>query len=269
MRSLIVATLVMTLVGCASTPLQGVDDARARANMTPGPRQAQAFAAAVVTAWQRGEYDPYPKTFARDAGAAIDRLDFATEKTAAGPDAATLIAWRAKIFHIQGDEARAVTELERSFATAPNELAGEALVLVYGRRAETASVGRICGPLCESIGDANSRMRMIDLCRQNTNATSVEGETAWMSPRLMEWYREETRQRLEEQAQNEQRQAEEARRERILFRQAEQCAADCKQRALHCQNRCRGNLECENRCVDINNACVDGCEAEWREKGEY
>ena len=132
-----------------------------------------------------------------DGGAAIDRLDFATEKTAAGPDAATLIAWRAKIFHIQGDEARAVTELERSFATAPNELAGEALVLVYGRRAETASVGRICGPLCESIGDANSRMRMIDLCRQNTNATSVEGETAWMSPRLMEWYREETRQRLE------------------------------------------------------------------------
>lgn len=268
MRSLIVATLLMTLVGCASTPLQAVDDARYQANVTPGPRQAQAFAAEVVKAFQRGEYEPYPKTFARDTDEAIDRLDRATER-ALGPDAATMIAWRAKIFHIQGDEDRAVAELERSFATAPNDLAGEALVLVYGRRADAISVGRICGPLCESIRDSDERMRMIDLCRQNTNATSVEGETAWMSPQLMDWYRAETRQRLVEQVENEQRQAEQRRRERILARQAEQCASECKQRALHCQNRCHGNLECENRCVDINNACVDGCEAEWREKGEY
>lgn len=268
MRPLIaIIASLLTLTACASTPLANVDSARAAANNTPGPRQAQSFADAVATAWRRGEYDKFPKTFARDTGEAIDRLDRVLE--VAGPDAATLVAWRATIIRIQGDEAGAVSELERSFAMTPNSLAGEALVVLYGRRADVASVARICAPLCMSLRDNNERMRMIDICRNNTNATSVEGETAWMPPELMDWYQDESRRRLRLQVDAQQRQAEEDRRERIVVRQMEQCASSCKQRALHCQNRCYSDVACQNRCVDINNACIDACQSEAREKLEY
>lgn len=256
--------LSLALTGCATVPLARVDATRADAVRTPGPRQAQAFAEAVATAARKGEYNPYPKTFARDTAEAIDLLD--RTMPAAGPDAATLIAWRAVILRVQGHEEEAVAEMERSFSTSPNELAGEALVTLYGQRADVVSVGRICAPLCMSIDDSNERMRMINVCRDSTNATSAEGETAWMPPELMRWYRSELDRRHEAQVDAQIRQAERDREERIVVRQMEQCTADCKQRALYCQNKCYGRVDCENRCVDINNACVDGCAAEAREK---
>jgi len=262
--TLLFVAVFLALTGCASAPLAQVDAARADAVRTPGARQAQAFANAVSSAARNGEYNKFPKTFARDTAEAIDLLD-RTMQTA-GPDTATLIAWRAVILRVQGHEDEAVAEMERSFATMPNELAGEALVTLYGQRADVASVGRICAPLCMSIDDNDERMRMINVCRDNTNATSAEGETAWMPPELVRWYRVERERRHEAQVDAQVRQAEQDREERVVVRQMEQCTADCKQRALYCQNKCYGRVDCENRCVDINNACVDGCAAEAREK---
>ena len=95
--------------------------------------------------------------------------------------------------------------------------------------------------------------------RKQMNAATPEGEMAWMSPELVTWYQAENARRLEAQIQYEQQVAAQQREENRIVRRAESCSLSCKERGLRCQNSCEGDVTCENRCVEINHACVDRC----------
>ena len=99
------------------------------------------------------------------------------------------------------------------------------------------------------------------------NAASPEGEMAWMSPALVQWYQGENARRMQAQIDAEAARAERQRYENRVVRQTEQCAAHCKEKGLECQNDCdRGDQVCDNRCVEINHACLDKCESHAYEK---
>jgi hypothetical protein len=101
------------------------------------------------------------------------------------------------------------------------------------------------------------------------NAASNEGEMAWMSPELIEWYQAENASRLQADidvmvAERQRQQTEDQ-----VVREAEQCGGRCEQKGLTCQNRCYDDVDCEDRCVQIEQACRDVCVSEAHERLGY
>ena len=262
MRPALAFVLVLAACGPSAMQLRSdrVNNAARDAQQRPGPRQAVELADAVHASYLAGDYKTQPQRLSAAGGAAIQAIDRALPN--AGIDAAMLIAWRGLMFADLGRPQEALAELQRSFATAPNELAGRNLVIVYGAANLTDKVGATCAATCDVLTDADDKLDMIALCRRNMNAASNEGEMAWMSPELVQWYQAENAARLSAEIEADNRRRERERYENQVVREVEQCALSCKETGLRCQNRCRGDQECEQRCVEINHACVDRCGSE-------
>jgi hypothetical protein len=125
----------------------------------------------------------------------------------------------------------------------------------------------MCAQTVDIMRTDDDKLSLIALCRSNMNAASPEGEMAWMSPALVQWYQGENARRMQQQIDTQNAQAERDRYENRVVHRMEQCSASCKEDGLRCQNRCdQGDSVCDNRCVEINHACLDRCEAHAREK---
>jgi hypothetical protein len=268
MRTALAAFASLLVVGCGPTPsqlrLQHVEQARVSAAQRPGPRQAQEFARAVHDANRAGDYRTRAEVLTADTAQAIATIDRALQ--VAGPDGALLIAWRGLMFVDRDQPHDGLAEFERSFAMTPNLLAGSILIPVYGGANDPAKVGATCTRLLDVLTDADERLDTIATCRENMNAVSPAGEMAWMSPALVAWYQGENARRLGAEIDADNARIARDQREQQVVRQTEQCAATCKESGLRCQNRCYNDSDCEQRCVEINHACLDRCEAEAYEK---
>lgn len=271
MRAALLSVVVVVLVACAPSAaqlrLQSIQQARSSAQSVPGARQAAAYAEAVHGAYIAGDYKAKPQQLTFDANDAIAVLDRAVET---GTDAPTLVAWRALLLSDLGRYEESNDEFLRSFGMAPNLLAGRNLVLIYGAANMPDKVGEICNTTAlQVVLTDDARMDLIDMCKTNMNATTDEAAIAWMSPKLRSWYDEESTRRHQARVEAQQRAEERQAYEQRVVRQTEKCAAGCKERGLECQNECYGDAKCENRCVEINRSCLDGCEASAYEKLGY
>jgi len=262
---------IVFCVSCGPSATQvainNVARARADAHHVAGARQAEAYADAVHRAYLAGAYKNKPSDLQADVIDAITILDHATG--GAGGEAALLVAWRGVLFADFGKPAEALAELKRSFDMAPNELAAKNLVLVYGAANKPDEVGRICAATAPTIRIDDDKLAFIEHCRKNMNAITPEGEMAWMSSELVAWYQAENARRLGAEIEAEQARERRQQEEQRVVRQTEQCAATCKEDGLTCQNDCYGDKECEDRCVEINHACLDRCESSAYEKLGY
>lgn len=269
MRALVLLVVLATACGPSAQQLrtQRLAEARGEAQQRPGARQALAFAEAVHAAKEAGDYKAAPRQLVLDAGEAIRVIDLATPT--AGVDTAMLVSWRAQMFFDLDRMNEALEEWRRSFAIAPTKHAGLVLVGYHGSRNEPHEVGRLCTAIVDAVSASSDKLSVIAECRRNMNAATPAGEMAWMSPELVTWYQAENARRLEAQIEYENQLAAQQREENRIVRRTEQCALDCKERGLRCQNRCHGDVDCENRCVEINHACVDRCESAAKEELGY
>ena len=244
--------------------LQRVTTARVEAQQRAGARQAAEYAESIHAAYVAGDYRTQPQRLRADAGDAIAILDRAAPN--AGPDEPTLVAWRALMFDDLGQTDQGLAELQRSFALAPNALAGRNLVVVYGAANLPQKVGETCNATIAVMRSDDDKLDLIALCRTNMNAASPDGEMAWMSPDLVAWYQAENARRMGAEIDADNARREQQEHEQRVVRQTEQCAATCKERGLTCQNDCGGDQACEDRCVEWNHACLDRCESAAYEK---
>jgi hypothetical protein len=260
--------IVLLVVSCGPSAQQvrqqRVNAARAEATQQTGARQALAYAEAVHNAARAGDYKKHPDQLARDTSDAIRIIDLALPN--AGVDASTLVAWRADMFLDAGHIAEAREEYFRSWKLQPNSRAGYVLIGYYGSRNEPQRVGEFCNAMVDLMRTSDDRLELIATCRKHMNAATPEGEMAWMSPELVAWYQTENARRLQAEIEYQNQVAAQQRAENRVVRRAEQCSLSCKERGLRCQNNCEGDATCENRCVEINHACVDRCVAAAKEE---
>lgn len=257
------AGLLACLLACGPTAaelrLRSVHHARIAAVERPGPRQLQELAEAIHVAYRAGDYRQQPTLLTGQVDETIRLIDRTTEQRTL--DTPTLIAWKGLLQIDVGQAKPGFESLQRSFAMAPNAMAGRNLIVIYGTANRPEDVARVCLATTQAIDDADERMNLIALCRQHMNAASLEGEIAWMDRGIAIWYRDELTRREHAEQVAEQQRATRARQERQVVRRVEQCAASCKETGLRCQNRCEGDANCEQRCVGINHACLDRCES--------
>jgi hypothetical protein len=249
-------------------PLQGVNDARARAHQEPNARNAVGFAKALHAAAAAGTYGNDGASFRRDADDAIAVLDQVLPN--AGPDASILLAWEGNLLSDEGRGDDALRTLLASQKMGPNLVAASTLIPAYGGLGRRREVGEICNATVPVLIDPDAQYALIETCNRNMNALSDDTALAWARPEIAAWYRqeharraataaaEEERRRAREDAQA-QRAAEREAYENRVVREAEICADECKERGLSCQNRCDDDQDCEQRCVESNHACVDAC----------
>lgn len=269
MRSIVglVVVAVVAIVACGPSlselRMRRVSDARVAAQR-PGPRQAQDLADSIHDAYIAGDYKKQPQMLQMDTQLAIDTIDRAVPN--AGIDAPTLVGWRALMLTDAGRYEEGFADFQRSFQMGPNKMAGRNLIVIYGAANKQQEVGTTCQATFQSLNNDDDRLDLIRLCRENMNALSDEAALSWMSHEQISWYQNESARR--EQIRIEQQQAayRQQQEENRVVRRAEQCFAGCKERGLRCQNRCGGDAECDNRCVEINHACVDRCEAAAKEQ---
>lgn len=268
----VLAVVVAVILGaCAASPakvrMKEVARTRTEAMQVAGARQAAAFAEAVHDSYIEGDYAKRPQVLAQDAADAVAVIDRALG--GAGVDEAMLVAWRALMLGDVGRGDESLAEMERSFAIAPNYLAGINLIVVYGRANRADLVGPTCAATVEVLTSADDKLAVIQLCRTNMNAVSNEGEMAWMSPELIEWYQAENAARLQADVDVMVAQRQRDEKEAQVVRDAEQCGGRCEQRSLTCQNRCYDDADCEERCVGIEQSCRDVCVSEAHEELGY
>ena len=243
--------------GAAQVRSNRVQRARADAHQLTAPRQAQAYAEVVHAAHVAGDFKADPGALALHTADVIGVIDRAMP--AAGVDAPTLVAWRGLMFLDSGQQQQALREFERSFQLGPNALAGRSLIVMYGSWNQAQRVGEVCAATVPVLHSTDDKLSLIALCRRHTNALSNEAEMAWMSPELVAWYQAENARRLGAEIDALRAAREQAAHQRRVVRQNEQCTATCKEEGLRCLNRCYGGLECKDRCVGINHACLDRC----------
>jgi hypothetical protein len=261
MRAVAICILMVLVGSCGPSSQQvrarRVAQSRTEAQQRAGARQALAYAEAVHTSASAGDYKKTPNQLALDTSDAIRVLDLAIPN--AGVDAATLVAWRGQMFLDAGHPSEARAEYLRSWQMAPNKRAGYVLIGYHGSRNEPQRVSEYCNAMVELMTGSDDRLDLIATCRKQMNAATPEGEMAWMSPELVTWYQTENARRLEAQIDYQNQLAAQQREENRVVRRAESCSLGCKERGLRCQNDCEGDQACENRCVEINHACVDRC----------
>lgn len=262
MRALLLLASIPFLVSCAhaasKSRLKHVQAARTEARV-PGARQAQAYAAAVHEAYQEGDYRAKSLQGVAESNDVIATIDRALPT--ASIDAPTLVAWRGMMFLDSGRPNEAFAEFDRSFVMGPNELAGKVLIEANARNNRPDLVGSLCAKTVPVVRGDDEKLKLIALCRKSMNALSPEGEMAWMSPELVAWYQDANARHIHAEIAENNARAERQQKERRVVRGMEQCSASCKEQGLYCQNDCHHDRACENRCVDINHACLDRCES--------
>jgi hypothetical protein len=227
--------------------------------------QAVELADSIHTADRAGDYKQNPQAIQSDVMLALQTLDRA--QVTAGIDGPTLVAWKGLLYTDTQRYKEGLAAFQESFAMAPNKVAGRNLIVIYGAANQPDQVGATCAATVDVLRTDDEKLELIAMCRTNMNAASPEGEMAWMSPQLVQWYQGENARRMQAQIDLANAQAERNRYEQRVVRQTEQCAARCKEKGLACQNDCdRGDQVCDNRCVDINHACLDRCESRAYEK---
>jgi hypothetical protein len=260
-RGRLALALLLSLAACSGGSKNRFQRVRTAKEATAigGARQAQEYALAVDDAYQAGDCAKRPRVCAADANDAIAAIDRALPT--AGLDAPTLVAWRARMLLDSGRRDEALAEYERSFAMGPNEIAGVALIDASSKSNRPDLVGSYCAKTVPVSRSVDTKLSLIERCRKRMNAISPEGEMSWMSPDLVAWYKDETarRDRAERDAAN--ARVARDRQEQSVVRGMEQCSASCKERGLYCQNECHRDEACEDRCVEINHACLDRCES--------
>jgi len=264
---LVLLALVLAACGPSAQQLrtQSIQNARMSASQRPGPKQAVDLADAIHTAYQAGDYKANPQALQSDVTLALTTIDRA--QVTAGVDAPTLVAWKGLLLTDTQRYKEGFAAFQESFAMGPNRMAGRNLIVIYGAANMPQQVGETCNATINVLSSDDDKLDLIAMCRQNMNAASPEGEMAWMSPQLVQWYQGENARRMQAQIDAQNAQAERNRYEQRVVRQTEQCAAHCKEKGLQCQNDCgRGDQECDNRCVEINHACLDRCESRAYEK---
>ncbi len=267
MRRYLLALALLAACGPSAQQLrtQHVQNARVAASQRPGPRQAVDLADAVHTAYQAGDYKKNPQALQSDVTLALATIDRAV--VTAGLDTPTLIGWKGLLYTDTQRYKEGFAAFQESFQMAPNKMAGRNLIVIYGAANQPQMVGQTCAATVDVLRSDDEKLDLISMCRQNMNAASPEGEMAWMSPQLVDWYQAENARRMQQQIEMANAQAERDRYEQRVVRQSEQCFARCKEKGLECQNDCdRGDTVCDNRCVQINHACVDRCESKAYEK---
>ena len=146
MRTLVIIALAFGLSACgpslAQMALTRVDTTRANAQQRQGPRQAQAYAEAVHDAYRQGAYGQDVARLAAEVNEAAAVIDRAAAN--GGPDAPTLVAWKALLLVDAGQSDEGFAEFQRSMAIGPNSMAAKNLVLVYGMANQPHKVGAIC-----------------------------------------------------------------------------------------------------------------------------
>lgn len=260
MRALLVVVLFLASCGHSGSKvrLQQVQSAKANARIA-GARQAQEYASAVHEAYKAGDYRAKDEVGSVEANNAIIEIDRALPT--AGIDAPTLVAWRGMMFLDAGRPNEAFSEFNRSFEMGPNELAGTMLIDAYGQGSRPDLVGPLCAKTVPVIRSDDDKLAMIARCRKRMNALSPEGEMVWMSPELVAWYQAENARRIGAEIDADNARSKRQKQERHVVRGMEECAATCKKEGLYCQNDCHRDHVCEERCVGINHACLDRCEA--------
>lgn len=244
---------------------QHIANARMSAQQRPGPKQAVELADAIHSAYQAGDYKQNPQALQGDVTLALQTIDRAV--ITAGIDGPTLVAWKGLLYTDVQRYKEGLAAFQESFQMGPNKVAGRNLIVIYGAANQPQQVGEICNATINVLRSDDEKLDLIAMCRTNMNAASPEGEMAWMSPQLVQWYQGENARRMQAQIDMENARAERNRYEQRVVRQTEQCAAHCKEKGLECQNDCgRGDQACDNRCVEINHACLDRCESRAYEK---
>ncbi len=249
-------------------PLQPVIDARTQAHQRPGPAPAVAYARALHVAYGNRSYGTDTQSFQRDVADAVSVLDAAVPN--AGPDASTVLAWEGVILNDAGRGDASLRTLLESMKLGPNLVAAVVLVPAYGGLGRRKEVGDVCNATVPVLVNVDDQYDLIEMCNKNMGALSEESALSWARPEIATWYRQEharraevaaadaERQREREEAAEERRAAQQRYENRVV-RQTEICASECKQTGLSCENRCYGDEDCEQRCVDSNHACVDAC----------
>jgi hypothetical protein len=263
-RTTLVATslsAVLALAACMPSPgqlaMKRVHSTGIEAHQRPGPRQAQAYAESVNVAYRAGGYAKTPPQLQVDVDDAIAVIDSATSR--GGPDAPTLIAWKALLLADAGRSDASYAAFQRSMELGPNLMAAQNLAVIYGAANLPGKVAEVCSQAVPIVVDPGDRYTLIERCNTNMNALSEESAMAWATPEVVSWYRQERQHRQEVAAAEADRQAQRQAYENQVVRQAHACADRCNQRGYRCENRCHGDTACENRCVDADHSCVDAC----------
>lgn len=263
-----VLLLVLLLSACgpsaAQLALKRVDSSRGEAQQRPGPRQAQAYAEAVHDAYRAGAYGKDSAKLQAEVDAAAAVIDRAAGS--GGPDAPTLVAWKALLLVDAGRSEEGFAEFQRSMELGPNSMAAKNLVLVYGMANQPQQVGAICVQTVPALADAGEQYDLIEHCKENMNAISDEAAMAWATPEIRDWYAQERQRRAAEAEDRAQRAAEQAEIERQVGHEVDICIADSKQQGYRCINRCGGDPSCEANCQSSYEAALDRCEAEAKMK---
>lgn len=181
------------------------------------------------------------------------------------PDSPLLIAHRGVIQCILGRCDEGEMDLEAAHASGPSAYSTYWLVLRHGRKNKTADVARVCSQAIPVI-DESARYDLIGHCREQMNAATVATSMSWADKATFEWYLREMDRRENIRASEEARAERAAADRRAVEREVEVCYADCREKSLRCQNKCYEQVNCLNRCIDIDNACRSGCVAEGNRK---
>lgn len=268
MRAMRLALAFVALAACgpslAQMQLDQVAARRAEAQQRPGPRQAQAYAESVHDAYTAGAYGQDIVRLNADVDAAAAVLDSASAN--GGPDAPTLVAWKALVLIDADRHKEGFAELLRSMELHPNLMAAKNLVVVYGVANRPKDVGDVCLRTVPELTDAGEQYWLIEHCKENMNALSEEAALAWATPEIRAWYRQQQQQHAAEAAYERQQQAEQDERERQVGHEIEICIADSKQDGYRCINKCRGNQRCEANCEASYQASLERCEADAKMK---
>lgn len=261
------AVTALSLGACAPSladyAAQRLRAAQADVNRLPGAKQVLAYAEAYERAV---ELNAFPKkgTHREDTGEdVIVRLSAVIDQ--GHPDAPILRAHRGVIHCILGRCVEGEADLEAANSARPSAYSTYWLVLRHGRTNRTNDVARVCAHAIPQILE-EQRYDLINHCREQMNAATVETSMAWADRETFAWYLREMDRRDRAEAAAEAQRAHRAAERRRVEREIEVCSADCRERALRCQNKCREQPNCLNRCVDIDDACRSGCVAEGNRK---
>ena len=264
LRRSVTSVLLLAAFASCVTPFQGIDEARVAARRTPGSRQAIEFASAVHHSVTNGDYQGNRPKLTTDVNDALHTI--AAVKQPVRIDLATMLFWRGALLTDVGDGAGSQAAFEKSFAVAPTRSTTDILVATYGALTQHDRVGATCRRAFDAIDDTDYRLGLVDRCRESMNSATAEGGNSWMTPAQHQWVHDATVARIQGMIADEARENQKNREEKHILRIAQQCGDSCRETGLRCQNRCGGDGNCENRCVDISNSCLNRCESQAHDR---
>ena len=255
---------VLAIAACSLSPqtkrAQAVFDARETANRSSSAVDAIAFAQAIHTAYEQGDYTANFAQLSSDTLNAQYALERALGDGAA--DTASVLAWRGILYEDTGRVTEAREEYRKSFELRATFLVGSKLVPIYGSFHDAESVTNTCKRTYSALNRVVEQLAMIDRCKKELQPLVPAAQTlAWLDPQAAAWYaRESERRDKAAVAEQEQRRLRKERAEQVAA-YVQRCAATCHDRGVACQEGCRsGDPVCQDRCETQYDGCLDACE---------